>query len=61
MLYCLRRRGASSSSQPVAVPPVLQVLQDMQEDPAAAQQHMRHPDIARKIEKLVAAGILQIR
>lgn len=42
-------------------PSPVQVLQDMQEDPAAAQQHMRHPDISRKIEKLVAAGILQIR
>lgn len=33
----------------------------MQEDPAAAQAHLRHPDIARKLEKLVAAGIIQIR
>ena len=39
----------------------LQVLQDMQEDPKAAQTHMRHPDIAQKVEKLVAAGIIQIR
>ena len=39
----------------------LQVLQDMQEDPKAAQTHMRHPDIAKKVEKLVAAGIIQIR
>lgn len=31
----------------------------MQEDPAAAQKHMRHPDISKKIEKLVAAGIIQ--
>jgi stress-induced-phosphoprotein 1 len=37
------------------------VLQDMQEDPKAAQTHMRHPDIAKKVEKLVAAGIIQIR
>lgn len=33
----------------------------MQEDPRAAQKHMSNPMIARKIEKLVAAGILQVR
>jgi stress-induced-phosphoprotein 1 len=38
-----------------------QVLQDMQEDPRAAQQHLRHPDIARKVDKLVAAGILRVQ
>jgi stress-induced-phosphoprotein 1 len=38
----------------------LQVLQDMQEDPKAAQTHMRHPDIAWKVEKLIAAGILRV-
>lgn len=46
---------------PPPPPPHPQVLQDMQEDPSAAQQHLRHPDISRKIEKLVAAGILQVR
>ena len=33
----------------------------MQEDPAAGQRHLRHPEIAKKLEKLVAAGIVQIR
>ena len=33
----------------------------MQEDPASAQKHLAHPDIARKVEKLVAAGIVQMR
>ncbi|PRW58562.1 Heat shock STI [Chlorella sorokiniana] len=56
------RAMADPEVQSILTDPVMrQVLQDMQEDPAAAQQHMRHPDIARKIEKLVAAGILQIR
>ena len=32
-----------------------------QEDPRAAQKHMRHPEIAAKIEKLIAAGIIQVR
>lgn len=62
----LKERQARAMADPevqgILTDPVMrQVLQDMQEDPAAAQQHMRHPDIARKIEKLVAAGILQIR
>ncbi len=39
----------------------LQVLRDMQEDPASAQQHMRHPEIAAKVDKLIAAGIIQVR
>jgi len=33
----------------------------MEENPAAAQKHLSHPDIAKKFEKLVAAGIVQIR
>lgn len=40
---------------------VLQVLRDMQEDPKSAQRHLQHPDISAKIEKLVAAGIIQVR
>ncbi len=43
------------------MPCLLQVLRDMQEDPKAAQQHMRHPEIAAKVEKLIAAGIIQVR
>lgn len=62
----LKERQARAMADPevqgiLSDPIMRQVLQDMQEDPAAAQQHMRHPDISRKIEKLVAAGILQIR
>ena len=55
------RRSLTPPLPPSPAPPLPQVLQDMQEDPRAAQQHMRHPEIAKKIEKLVAAGILQIR
>eukprot|EP00887_Chlorella_sp_A99_P005251 scaffold1.g5251.t1 len=48
--------------QGILTDPIMrQVLQDMQENAAAAQKHMSNPMIARKIEKLVAAGILQIR
>ena len=67
---CWRTRGRAcapppashhpSPTNPPLHPDPPQVLADMQEDPAAAQQHLRHPDIARKIEKLVAAGILQV-
>jgi len=42
--------------------PVLRdVLNDMQTNPAAAQKHMQDASIAKKIETLVAAGIIQMR
>lgn len=37
------------------------VLQEMQTDPAAAQKHMSNPEVSAKIQKLIAAGILQTR
>lgn len=41
--------------------PVIQsVLQEMQTSPGAAQKHMANPDIRRKIDKLIASGILGI-
>lgn len=55
------RKALNSVPPSLPLDAFLQVLQDMQEDPGAAQQHLRHPEISRKIEKLVAAGILQIR
>lgn len=42
-------------------PIIRQVLQDFQESPAAAQKAMQNPDIAKKIEKLIASGILQTK
>lgn len=42
--------------------PVMQnVLREMQEDPKAAQHHLRAPEIMRKLNKLVGAGIIQLR
>jgi stress-induced-phosphoprotein 1 len=38
-----------------------QILQQMQKDPASVQSHMQNPEIARKIQKLVQAGVLQMR
>ncbi len=40
-------------------PVIRQVLQDFNEDPAAAQQDMRDVTVSSKIEKLIAAGVLQ--
>ena len=40
-------------------PVIRQVLQDFNENPAAAQQAMRDVTVSSKIEKLIAAGVLQ--
>jgi len=40
-------------------PVVNQVLQDLQSDPAAGAKVMQDPDMAAKINKLIAAGILR--
>lgn len=44
-----------------ARPPARQVLRDFQEDPKAAQKHLKSPEIMAKINKLVAAGIIQVK
>ena len=41
-------------------PRIRQVLQDMQENPAAGQAALRDPDIAERINKLIAAGVLKV-
>jgi stress-induced-phosphoprotein 1 len=42
--------------------PVVQtVLQEIQQNPRSAQKHLSNPSIAAKINKLVAAGVLQMR
>lgn len=38
-----------------------QVLVDFQENPKAAQEHTKNPQVMNKIQKLVSAGIVQIR
>jgi stress-induced-phosphoprotein 1 len=62
----LQQRRAKASADPevqqILMDPVMkQVLQEMGEDPRAVAKHMAHPDIARKISKLAAAGIVQMR
>ncbi|GMI06429.1 hypothetical protein TrLO_g3748 [Triparma laevis f. longispina] len=41
-------------------PIIRQVLQDFQENPNAAQQAMKDVSVSTKIEKLIAAGVLQV-
>jgi len=42
-------------------PAMRMILEQMQENPNAAQEHMRNPAIRDKIAKLVDSGILQVR
>ncbi|KAL5728184.1 Hsp70-Hsp90 organizing protein 3 [Ranunculus cassubicifolius] len=42
-------------------PVMRQVLTDFQENPRAAQEHAKNPGVMAKIQKLVAAGIVQMR
>lgn len=41
-------------------PIMRQILQDMQDDPKCAAEHLKNPMIAQKIDRLVAAGILRL-
>ena len=51
---------ADPDIQAIMRDPVMQtVLQDLQSDPAAAQRHCAKPEIMKKLEKLIAAGILK--
>ena len=42
-------------------PIMRQVLNDMQTDPKAAADHMKNPMVAANLQKLVNAGIVQMR
>lgn len=62
----VKERQAKAMADPevqrILTDPVMrQVLQDFQEDPKAAQQHLRQPEIMAKIQKLAAAGIIQLK
>ena len=45
----------------LADPGIRMILNQMQDDPAALMDHLKNPVIAKKIEKLMEAGILQMR
>ncbi len=56
------RRFAQCSIQAILRDPVMQnVLNDFQTDPRAAQRHLQNPGVMAKIEKLIAAGVLQTK
>lgn len=53
---------ADPEVQSILKDPVMQnVLKDFQEDPRAAQSHLKSPEIMRKLNKLVSAGIIQMK
>lgn len=42
--------------------PVMQsILQQAQQNPAALQEHMKNPEVFKKIQTLIAAGIIRTR
>ncbi|AQK73115.1 Hsp70-Hsp90 organizing protein 3 [Zea mays] len=48
--------------QNILTDPIMrQVLNDFQENPRAAQEHLKNPGVMQKIQKLVSAGIVQMR
>ncbi|KAL1547493.1 Hsp70-Hsp90 organizing protein 2 [Salvia divinorum] len=62
----LKERQAKGMQDPeiqnILTDPVMrQVLTDFQENPAAAQKHMKNPGVMDKIQKLVNAGIVQVK
>ncbi|KAE9459427.1 hypothetical protein C3L33_08648, partial [Rhododendron williamsianum] len=62
----LKERQAKGMQDPeiqnILTDPVMrQVLVDFQENPKAAQEHSKNPQVMSKIQKLVSAGIVQIK
>ncbi|CAA0820581.1 Hsp70-Hsp90 organizing protein 3 [Striga hermonthica] len=62
----LKERQAKAMQDPeiqnILTDPVMsQVLVDLQENPRAAQEHMKNPLVMNKIQKLINAGIVQMR
>ncbi|XP_059657470.1 hsp70-Hsp90 organizing protein 3-like [Cornus florida] len=62
----LKERQAKAMQDPeiqnILTDPVMsQVLTDFQENPSAAQHHMKNPLVMNKIQKLVRAGIVQMK
>ncbi|CEP12220.1 hypothetical protein [Parasitella parasitica] len=57
----LKRAAQNPEVQRILSDPVMQqILQQMQENPMAAQEHLKNPQIAANIRKLMSAGILRM-
>ncbi|XP_068634403.1 hsp70-Hsp90 organizing protein 3-like [Aristolochia californica] len=62
----LKERQAKAMQDPeiqniLSDPIMRQVLVDFQENPKSAQKHLKNPEVMHKIQKLVSAGIVQLR
>ncbi|KAI3706965.1 hypothetical protein L6452_25078 [Arctium lappa] len=62
----LKERHAKAMQDPeiqnILTDPVMgQVLKDLQENPKAAQDHMKNPSVMNKIQKLISSGIVQMK
>ncbi|XP_042485087.1 hsp70-Hsp90 organizing protein 3-like [Macadamia integrifolia] len=62
----LKERQAKAMQDPeiqniLSDPIMRQVLTDFQENPKAAQEHLKNPQVMHKIQKLISAGIVQMR
>ena len=58
MSHCLLQGSPGHVTE--VTPAALQVLDDFQNDPAAAQRHLQRPEIMANIQKLVKAGIVKL-
>lgn len=62
----LKERQAKGMQDPevqniLSDPIMRQVLVDLQENPRSAQEHLKNPQVMNKIQKLISAGIVQMR
>lgn len=57
-----KRAMADPEIQSILADPAMRlILEQMQKDPKALSEHLKNPDVAAKIEKLLTSGLIQIR